>query len=216
MKIYTRGGDRGRTSLLSGERVAKSHDRIEAYGDLDELNSMLGVLTAEIARLVPQGFSASHGRDADAGAPVTPAGLGAEIAAIQGNLLKIGALLATTLQAEAREALPPLSDGEIASLEAAIDRLEGDLAPLRDFILPGGAPAAAWSHVARCVCRRVERRVVRLFALEVQASHDRQASGAASPEAVVLAYLNRLSDYLFCLARTCNRLAGIEETVWKP
>jgi cob(I)alamin adenosyltransferase len=202
MKIYTRGGDRGRTSLFSGERVAKSDARIEAYGDLDELNSLLGVVAA--------GFSALA--SGDAGERATA--LVAEVRAVQANLLTIGALLAATPGSEARRTLPPLPATAVTELEAAIDRLEASLPPLQAFLLPGGALAAAWAHVARCVCRRVERRVVALAS-----GAPGEAGAAEAPDeqsGLMIAYLNRLSDYLFCLARTGNRLAGATEELWTP
>jgi cob(I)alamin adenosyltransferase len=188
MKIYTGSGDRGKTSLFSGERVAKDNDRIEAYGDLDELNAVLGALAASLSEAPPDRW--------------------AELQAIQSDLFCIGGWLATTPGAPEAESLPPIDPGRSAWLEGAIDRMEEDLAPLTEFILPGGHPSAAWAHVARTVCRRVERRVVRL-------AGDRPPGAAAAPLGRATIYLNRLSDYLFVFARHCNRRHGIADTPWK-
>jgi cob(I)alamin adenosyltransferase len=187
MKIYTGSGDRGKTSLFSGERVPKDHGRIEAYGDLDELNSVLGALAAAVT-----GQPEVHAR----------------LTAIQSDLFQIGAWLATSPGSQAAAALAPLDPGRSSALEQAIDRMEEALPTLRGFILPGGHPSAAWAHVARTVCRRTERRVVGL------------AAGGGSPESDeqvrrAVVYLNRLSDYLFVLARHLNRVQGVDELLWK-
>jgi cob(I)alamin adenosyltransferase len=186
MKIYTGSGDRGRTSLFSGERVPKDHRRIEAYGDLDELNSVLGALSA-----------------ATAGLPAVQAELGE----IQSDLFHLGSWLATTPDAPAAAALTPIDPRRSVRLEAAIDRMESGLPPLRGFILPGGHPSAAWAHVARTVCRRAERRVVGLAAEEGPPGADEQVQRA-------IVYLNRLSDYLFVLARHLNRAQGVDDVRW--
>jgi cob(I)alamin adenosyltransferase len=188
MKIYTGSGDRGKTSLFSGERVGKDNDRIEAYGDLDELNAVLGALAASL--------------------PETPPDRRAELQAIQSDLFCIGAWLATTPGAPAAASLPPVDPGRSVWLEGAIDRMEEDLSPLKTFILPGGHPSAAWAHVARTVCRRVERRVVRLAGVPPPGE-------AVAPLERAMVYLNRLSDYLFVFARHCNRRHGIADTPWK-
>jgi cob(I)alamin adenosyltransferase len=188
MKIYTGSGDRGRTSLFSGERVAKDNERIEAYGGLDELNSVIG---ATIAAL-PREFEDLH----------------RELQKIQSDLFHIGAWLATSPGAQAAAALPPLDPDGAACLERFIDRLDANLPPLTGFILPGGSPAAAWAHVARTVCRRTERRVVRL-------STGMEHPESAAPLGQAIIYLNRLSDYFFVLARHINRLQGIEDTLWE-
>jgi cob(I)alamin adenosyltransferase len=186
MKIYTGTGDRGKTSLFSGERVPKDHRRIEAYGDLDELNSVLGALAA-----------------ASAGLPDVQA----ELAGIQSELFHLGAWLATTPEAPAAAALPPIDPQHSGRLEAAIDRMEEGLQPLKGFILPGGHPSAAWAHVARTVCRRAERRVVGLAA-------DGGPTAAQEQLQRAIVYLNRLSDYLFVLARHLNRLQGVDDARW--
>jgi cob(I)alamin adenosyltransferase len=188
MKIYTGSGDRGQTSLFSGERVGKDQKRIEAYGDLDELNAVLGALSASL----PQ--EASESRE--------------EIHAIQCDLFQAGAWLATTPDSPSLEALEAFDSGRVEVLERSIDRMEQGLPVLKGFILPGGHVAASWAHIARTVCRRVERRVVAL-------SHD--PAEYESPLGVVgiIAFLNRLSDYLFVLARHCNRVTDVPEIEWK-
>lgn len=186
MKIYTGSGDRGKTSLFSGERVPKDHRRIEAYGDLDELNSVLGALTAASAE--------------------QPA-VQAELAAVQSDLFHLGAWLATTPGSPAAAALEPIDPQRSARLEAAIDRMEEGLSPLKGFILPGGHLSAAWAHVARTVCRRAERRVVGL------ADGDGTPAGQEQLRRAIV-YLNRLSDYLFVLARHLNRLQGVDDVRW--
>jgi cob(I)alamin adenosyltransferase len=176
MKIYTRTGDQGETSLFGGSRVAKNDPRIEAYGTVDELSSFLGVARA-------QGV---------------PAGVASVLEQVQRDLFDIGAHLASpgTSQFAGVEAQ------RIAGLEAAIDAMEQELTPLRNFILPCGSLAAAQLHVARTVCRRAERCVVAL--------HDESA-----PTASTVAYLNRLSDYLFVAARFANRRADVDDVEWK-
>lgn len=188
MKIYTGSGDRGKTSLFSGERVAKDNDRIEAYGDLDELNSVMGALAAAL--------------------PASAADIRAELELIQSDLFCIGAWLATSPGAAAAASLPPIDPERTAALERAIDRIDATLPPLTGFILPGGSPCAGWAHIARTVCRRTERRVVRLAA-------ETRDAGAAGQIGRAIVQLNRLSDYLFVLARHLNRIQGLADISWK-
>lgn len=181
MKIYTKTGDGGETALFGGPRVMKSDHRVEAYGEVDELNAALGVVRAgledpEIER---------------------------QLSLVQSELFALGAELATPHEAKARSAVPPIDPAWAARLEAAIDGWDGELPPLTSFILPAGTRTAASLHLARCICRRAERRVVALA-----------AEAAVSPEALV--YLNRLSDFLFVAARLANLRAGRPETPWKP
>ncbi len=210
MRIYTGAGDRGRTSLFSGERVDKHDARIEAYGDLDELNSVLGAL-AEALGDGPRGGSAE---------------LESEIERIQSDLLQAGAWLATTPGSPAQTSLLEITPHLIAGLEAAIDRMDATLEPLRGFILPGGSASACWAHVARTVCRRAERRVVALVDA-VHGAHPAPEPGETPAPApavtqaheqlgLIVVYLNRLSDYLFVLARHCNRRAGVPDRPWTP
>lgn len=174
MKIYTRGGDAGETSLLGPDRVRKDDARIEAYGTVDELSSFIGAARASF-REEP---------------------LDSELAEVQSDLFQIGAWLAST---GARVETVPAE--RTASLERSIDRMEQELEPLRSFILPGGSSPAANLHIARTVCRRAERRVVSL------------GTGRAG-DAATIAYLNRLSDYLFVAARWANRRLSVEDIKW--
>ncbi len=180
MKIYTKTGDDGQTGLFGGPRVGKDAPRIEAYGTVDELNSCLGV--ARACQL--------------------PAELDAVVAAIQNELFALGAQLATPNPAAHHTAL--VGPKQIAALEQAIDRFEVGLAPLTQFILPGGTMPAAQLHLARTVCRRAERRLVSLM------------HASAEPIAAeLLVYLNRLSDLLFVLARAANHRAGVSDVPWQ-
>lgn len=190
MKLYTGTGDRGKTSLFSGERVTKNSARIEAYGDLDELNSVIGALTA----MVPEGH--------------------AEIVAIcrrvQSHLFQISAWLATTEDSSAAEQLTPLTGGPARELEETIDLLGAALPPLQRFILPGGHPAAAMAHLARTVCRRSERRVI---ALQTQ---DPAPPAADNNRGHIIVFLNRLSDLFFVMARVINHRNGTPDIPWEP
>jgi len=186
MKVYTGGGDRGRTSLFSGERIAKDDGRVEAYGDVDELNSLLGALTAAL----PDGCEDRID----------------ELRKIQSDLFRIGASLATSGDDPSFSAVRDFPGANARFLEDAIDRMDAMLPRLSQFILPGGHPAACWSHVARCVCRRAERHTVRAL---------REAALAEDTTSGALVYLNRLSDYLFVLARYCNLATNTPETPWE-
>ena len=185
MKVYTGGGDKGKTSLFSGERVPKHHIRIEAYGDLDELNSILGVVAAYL--------------------PPDNQGLCDDLDGMQANLFLAGAWLATTPDSSATGSLTSLPPEVSRKLEERIDTLSESLPVLKEFILPGGQPVAAWCHVARTVCRRCERRLTELM----------EASNGAGELAAILVYLNRLSDYLFVLARYLNQALGTADKTWK-
>jgi len=187
VKTSVGSGDRGITSLLSGERVPKSNARVDACGEVDELSSVLGACAAAL--------SAGH------------AGLQMEIQGVQSDLLHIGAWLATSPGSPTRQLLRTISPDRLRDIEEAIDRLEAELPPLQSFILPGGHVTAAWAHVARTVCRRAERRVQSLAA-EAGELETESAQG-------ILPYLNRLSTYLFALARLCNKLHGVPDTTWK-
>jgi len=181
VKIYTKTGDSGETGLFGGPRVRKSDARVEAYGDLDELNAAIGVARSLV-------------EDPE---------IDAALARIQGELFCVGAELATPHGAKARSAIPPVDPAWTARLEGAIDAWDGELPALTRFVLPGGTRTAAALHLARTVCRRAERRAVSLAA-EVEV------------EPAVLAYLNRLSDFLFVAARVANRRARKEEPLWDP
>ena len=188
-RIYTGAGDQGQTRLFGGERVSKGHPRVEAYGQVDELNAALGALAT--------------------GLPPDQAGLQEEIESIQIDLFSVGAWLATTPDSSSIESLEEIDPSRVAALESAIDRMEASLPPLAGFILPGGHQSAAQAHLARTVCRRAERQVVRLC-------ESLDENPATEQIQRIITYLNRLSDYLFVLARTCNRLTESEERIWKP
>ena len=178
MKIYTRTGDGGDTGLLGGGRVSKASPRIEACGAVDELNACLGL-------------TLSTGVDPDQSKMLSQ---------IQRKLFSLGASLANPTTRAANDTKASLDETDVGCLEEWIDLLEVDLPPLKKFILPGGHPAAANVHLARAVCRRAERRMVELGAVQVGA--------------VPFAYVNRLSDFLFVLARVLNARAGVTELEW--
>jgi cob(I)alamin adenosyltransferase len=187
MKIYTRTGDSGETGLFGGQRVPKDDVRVAAYGDVDELNSLLGVAVAHL--------------EAEGHAEVASG-----LRAVQSDLFTVGANLATPAPEDGgRENpwIPALPEGRIEELERWIDRAEEGLEPLKAFILPGGSVSAAYLHLGRTVCRRAERKVVTLA---------REAHVA--PQWVT--YLNRLSDLLFTLARHVNHRAGVTDVPWVP
>ena len=194
MKIYTKTGDEGETGLYGGPRVRKDHLRIEAFGAVDELNALLG-----LARCEPlDGHSAGNAEDHSGGEPSGETNT--LLARIQSELFDLGAELATPDPQRLGTKL--ISAEHVARLETAIDECDAHLPPLKAFSLPGGGRAAALLHVARTVCRRAERRVVSLTAVE-----------SISPDLVV--YLNRLSDLLFVLARMVNQMAGQPDVLWR-
>ncbi|AMV29263.1 Cob(I)yrinic acid a,c-diamide adenosyltransferase [Gemmata sp. SH-PL17] len=180
-RIYTKSGDTGETGLGDGSRVPKDAVRVEAYGEVDELNAVLGLVTANC----PDGPESKLLR------------------VIQNDLFDVGADLCVPLTdhedpGKSLRVVP----AQYERLEWAIDRLNEDLQPLRSFILPGGTQAAAWLHLARTVCRRAERTVVTL-----------QRTEPVNPHALI--YLNRLSDFLFVLARVAND-GGKGDVLWVP
>jgi cob(I)alamin adenosyltransferase len=178
-RIYTRGGDRGETSLGDGSRVPKTDPLVEAYGSVDELNAMLGLALA---------------------APDLPAEIADVLRRVQNELFDLGADVSVPHGDDRKQRLR-IDDRRVEALEGLCDRFNADLPELRSFVLPGGSDAASRLHVARAVCRRAERRAI-------AASGERELNPAA------LAYLNRLSDLLFILARAAN--AGGDEPLWKP
>ncbi len=190
-KIYTKTGDRGETGLFSGERVQKNDLRIEAYGTVDELSSFLGVLKAALDKR-------EHKK------------ILAELASIQSDLFCIGARLASYPYNASDSMVPSLDPDRIRTLEQAIDNLQSTLEPIGGFILPGGHPTAAWAHVCRTVCRRAERRVVEL------AGSFKNVPAGKDDLGPIVKYLNRLSDYLFMLARYCNVVHRHRDVIWEP
>ncbi len=180
--IYTRRGDKGLTHLIGPGQVSKADLRVEAYGNVDELNAWLGYIMS----MDPSAEWVKR------------------LQTVQTDLFTIGAYLALDpALKEPPPNYPPLPDGRVTEMEKWIDEALEECPPMRAFILPGGTPAAAALHVARTVCRRAERAVVRL-------NQDQ------SVPPTILVYLNRLSDYLFVLARLANHRAGVEEIEWHP
>lgn len=180
MRIYTRTGDQGQTMLIGGPRVDKDIARVEAYGTIDELNAVLGLVRSE---------------------PLT-AELDQVLARIQSELFEVGAEIASP--DPVAMGTRTIGSPHVAALEGHIDRIAARLPPLREFILPAGTRPAALLHVARTVCRRAERRLVTLL---------RQNPTEVSR--VLVAYLNRLSDLLFVLARQANSASGQPDTPWR-
>jgi cob(I)alamin adenosyltransferase len=203
VKIYTRTGDTGETSLFDGTRVRKDDARVDTYGDVDELNAWLGFARAagvDAAIDPPPIESASeHGgapQEEQGGAP----GESSTLARIQQDLFALGAQIADPAdKIAARVTKAALGEADVERLERLIDRLEEGVPPLRRFILPGGGPGGAALHVARTVCRRAERRMVSL---------------EPPVDAVLLRYVNRLSDLLFVMARAANHHAQVPEAEW--
>ncbi|MFH1426101.1 MAG: cob(I)yrinic acid a,c-diamide adenosyltransferase [Candidatus Kerfeldbacteria bacterium] len=185
MKIYTKTGDTGETNLLCGARITKAHPRIEAYGTVDELNACLGIAIAD-------------GRERNTGINVERL-----LRPIQRELFIIGSHLATQCEPSTMsKSIPPLKDDAVQHLEHEIDELSESLPPLKNFILPGGTTTGAHLHLARTVCRRAERAVIRLSQNE-------------EIPPIMVRYLNRLSDYLFVLARAVNADQGASEETWE-
>ena len=181
-KIYTKTGDTGKTSLIGGTKVSKSHIRIESYGTIDELNSYIG--------LVNDMVTDEHTRSM--------------LKEIQDRLFTIGSSLACDPDKETLMKIPDLKESDVVLLEREIDRMNDILPPMKSFILSGGHPAVSTTHVVRCVCRRAERICV----------HMQEEKLFIEP--LVIIYLNRLSDYLFVLARYIGHLLNVPEVPWKP
>lgn len=186
-KVYTKFGDRGDTMLASGDTVGKDAPRVAAYGEVDELNAVVGLLRVELARV-------------DAAQRERLAELDAQLGRIQQELFDLGAELATPGATEGKAPLR-VEDADVVRLEQELDAWNEGLPPLRSFILPGGGPLGAWAHLARTVCRRAERTVVALTRVE-----------PVRGEAV--RYLNRLSDYFFVVGRAVAHRFGVPEVLW--
>ena len=180
MKIYTGFGDDGQTQLFGGQVVSKDHLRVEAYGTADELNSQLGILIATLSEEPRIKF----------------------LRKIQGKIFELSAELATPPDKKLKKSGHAVCIDDIRELEEKIDELDAGLPLLKNFILPGGGQRAALAHIARTICRRLERRLV---SLNVQDPVD----------PAIIVYINRLSDYLFILARLANQLESIEDIPWK-
>lgn len=182
MKIYTKAGDQGKTSLIGGTRVPKSHIRIESYGTVDELNSFIGLLNDL----------------------VVDEKINADLKEIQDRLFTVGSSLACDPEKESALRIPDLKEEDILRLETAMDAMNEVLAPMKSFIIPGGHQAISTAHIARCVCRRAERWCVNMQEEDLFV------------ETLVIKYLNRLSDYLFTLARYIGHLNGVADLPWMP
>lgn len=182
IKIYTKTGDGGKTALIGGTKVPKSHLRIESYGTIDELNSFIGLLSDHITQ--------------DEHSKII-------LKEIQDRLFTIGSSLATDPDKDAIMKLPDLKEEDITLLENEIDNMNDVLPKMKNFILPGGHVAVSTAHVARCVCRRAERICVAM----------QQEEMFISP--LVIKFINRLSDYLFVLARFIAHNLQVDEIAWK-
>ena len=181
MKIYTKTGDAGKTSLIGGTRVLKSDLRIEAYGTVDELNSYIGLVS-------------DYCNDDEAKTVLKE---------IQDRLFTIGSELACDPNKDAKLPIPDLYESDVELLEKEMDKMDKELPRMKNFILPGGFPAVSFMHVARCVCRRAERCCVGL----------EENNGNVNP--LIIKYINRLSDYLFMLARYTGMKNNAPEIIWK-
>jgi cob(I)alamin adenosyltransferase len=182
MKIYTKKGDTGTTQLIGGTRVPKHHLRIEAYGTVDELNSFIGLI-----------------RDQEINGHYKTL-----LVEIQDRLFTIGSNLASDPN-KSRMKIPDLKEEDVMLLEEEMDKMDEQLPKMKSFILPGGHTIVSYCHLARCVCRRVERLVTEL-----------SETSNAEVDPLVLKYLNRLSDFLFVLSRMLAKELHAEETPWRP
>lgn len=180
-KIYTKTGDQGKTSLIGGTKVPKSHIRIESYGTVDELNSYLGL----ISDLITDEHSKTILKE------------------IQDRLFTIGSSLACDPDKDTKMEIPDLKEEDVVLLEKEIDAMNETLPAMKNFILPGGHPAVSTTHIARCVCRRAERACVNMQQQEMFV------------DPLVIKYINRLSDYLFVLARYIGHILNVPEVIWK-
>ena len=179
MKVYTKTGDKGSTGLYGGKRISKAALRIESYGNVDELNSFMGLIRD--MEHVPERKQL--------------------LKRVQDNLFNVGSILSCDKEV-LPASIPKVSISDIQELELAMDDINELLEPLTAFVLPGGHPKNSYCHIARCVCRRAERAVVRLDEIE-------------GVDQLVIIYLNRLSDYLFMLARLKSKEEGVEEIKWE-
>lgn len=179
MKIYTKVGDKGQTSLFGGTKVKKNHYRIEAYGTVDELNAYIGLLRDVDDEVHRKNFLMS----------------------IQNLLFSIGSMLAAENE-KAKSHVPKVEERDIEMLEKEMDRMDELLEPMRNFILPGGHQKVSFCHIARTICRRAERMVIQMDEKE-------------KVDPLIIKFLNRLSDYLFVLARTITKELKLNETPWK-
>jgi cob(I)alamin adenosyltransferase len=191
-KVYTKSGDDGQTMLATGARVRKDAPRIRTYGDIDELNAVIGLVRLEIGREPKR-----------EGAEVFLGELDEQLGRIQQELFNLGAELSTPEAAETPSKMPMIEDRHVDRLEHEIDGWNAALEPLRSFVLPGGGPIGAVCHLARTVCRRAERELVAL-------------TSEAAVRGEAMRYVNRLSDYFFVVSRSVTHRLGYTEVLWKP
>lgn len=189
MKIYTKTGDKGKTSLIGGTKVYKSDLRIEAYGTVDELNSFVGLCLDHLK---------SHN-------------ISNVLSEIQDRLFTIGSALACDPEKETKLKIPDLHETDVELLEKEIDKMNEVLPVMKSFILPGGHVTVSTLHITRTVCRRAERCCVKMEKKEMV-----REDSLGDIKSHIIKYLNRLSDYLFVLARFAAQLLGVEEIPWKP
>ncbi len=182
IKIYTKTGDKGKTSLIGGTKVSKSNIRIEAYGTIDELNSFVGLAADQIDHTSTKN----------------------NLKEIQDRLFTIGSALACDPEKESALKIPDLKETDVEFLEKEIDTMNESLAPMKSFILPGGAVAISTAHITRCVCRRAERICVNMQEQDLFV------------DPLIIKYLNRLSDYFFVLARFVGHILNVNDIPWKP
>ncbi len=187
-KVYTKSGDKGQTSLVGGQRVDKSDLRIDLYGDVDELNSHVGVVTSLLQDNSQYKLEVDH------------------LVRIQSMLFDLGSNLACESQQRADFKLPQIKSSAIDELEDQMDRMDEICPTLKSFVLPGGAPAAAALHICRTVCRRVERKLISF----------KKENGEAEAPVLGAEFLNRLSDYFFVLSRYINTVEKKTEVIWVP
>lgn len=181
MKIYTGKGDSGQTGLLGGSRVPKHHQRIEAYGQVDELNSYIGLIADMHNDTKTVDF----------------------LRWIQDRLFTLGSHLAVEPSHQGRMQLPEVIQSNVDDLEVAMDQMDAELKPLKQFVLPGGHPLVSHTHVARCVARRAERAIC--YLAEQEDVHP-----------LIIPFMNRLSDYLFVLSRWTTAMLNAPEIPWTP
>lgn len=187
-RVYTRSGDDGETGLVGGGRVSKDSPRIRTFGTLDEVNSFVGLTLTELNAIEQ--------------APKDVGALRTQLEWVQHKLFDVGAYLATP-PGDFQKGMPSAGTGDVRRLEEAMDTWSDDLAELDSFLLPGGGKVGAWLHVCRTVCRRAEREVCRLHAVE-------------PVDEGILQFINRLSDFFFVASRHTARVLGEPEVKWKP
>jgi cob(I)alamin adenosyltransferase len=207
MNLYTRTGDDGSTGLFGGQRVAKHHPRVAAYGDVDELNAVIGWVCAGLNDPSHPDHS-NQSKPGQSAAPprVDPPAIqriAAILTTLQSRLFDLGADLATPPNSKHESKVQRISAADVTESERWIDEIDGGNAPITTFVLPGGTELASRLHIARTVCRRAERAMVAL-----------NESSEVNPQAII--FINRISDLLFAMARRANKEAGVADVPWHP